>query len=220
MEQIKRGNRFIDLTNKRFGKLIALNPIKISNKYSWECICDCGNKKTILSSNLIRGISNTCGCGKVKIGEKTRKHGMTKTRIFKIWAGIRKRCTNPKCFSYPLYGGRGISVSKDWDEFINFYNDMKNGYSDNLSLDRINPNGNYEKSNCRWATSKQQNRNRRNNKMIECDGQIKPLAEWSEISNINSSLILARINNGWDSKKAIYTFPKNSLKSISKYLVF
>jgi hypothetical protein len=218
----KKGNRFKDLTNIRFGKLLAIKPIKKhdNSKYYWECICDCGNTKIIMSSNLLRGISTTCGCGKIKIGEKTRKHGMAKTRIFKIWAGIRKRCTNSKCKTYPLYGGRGISISPRWDEFINFYNDMKDGYSDNLSLDRINPNGNYEPGNCRWATQKTQNRNRRNNNYISLNNEIKTLSEWAEISGVNSSAIRYRINNGWDTQKAIFTSTEKEMKSISKYLVF
>lgn len=222
MELNKKGNRFSDLSNKRFGKLTALTPIKINNKYSWNCICDCGNEKIIMGSNLSRGISKSCGCHKKNVIKNlNKKHGMAKTRIFKIWVGIRKRCTNNKCKAYPLYGGRGIKICKQWDEFINFYNDMKYGYSDELSLDRINPNGDYEPSNCRWATMKQQNRNRRNNNIIECNGEFKTLAEWSEISNIDSRLISIRIKNGWDSKRAIYNIPnKNNLKSISKYLVF
>ena len=216
----KFGNRFKDLTNQRFGKLTAVSPIKINGKYSWKCICECGKEKVIMSGNLVRGISKSCGCKKLNIGERTKKHGMAKTRMFKIWTGVRKRCTNPNTKTYRLYGGRGISMSSEWNDFINFYNDMKDTYSDDLSLDRIDPNGNYEVSNCRWATSKQQNRNRRNNRIIECNSVSKTLAEWAETSGVSSTLILSRINNGWDSYKAIYTMPKNSIKSISKYLVF
>lgn len=223
--EAKKGNRFKDLTNLRFGKLIAVKCVKKPNqaKYYWECICDCGNTKIISSSNLIKGNSSTCGCGKVKIGDATRKHGMTNTRMFKIWTGIRKRCTNPKCKSYPIYGGRGISISYKWDKFIDFYNDMKHGYADNLSLDRINPNGNYEPENCRWATPKIQNRNRRNNHLISLNNQNKTLAEWSEVSGIHYSLISYRIKNGWDAEKAIFTpslQQKKSIQSISKYLAF
>jgi hypothetical protein len=223
--EIKKGNRFRDLTNIRFGKLIAIKPIKKSydTKYYWECICDCGKTKVIMSSNLVRGISTTCGCGKIKIGEITTKHGMTKTRIFKIWAGVRKRCTNPRCKSYNHYGGRGIKISDKWNNFMDFYNDMKEGYADNLSLDRINPNGNYEPGNCRWATQKTQSRNRRNNHIIEYKSESKTLAEWSEISKVPSNAIKYRIQNGWDIGKAIFTQTiqqDKSINSISKYLIF
>ena len=222
-QKIKKGNRFADLTNKRFGNLIAIKYFKKPNekKYTWQCVCDCGNTKNIISSNLIRGNSTTCGCGKIKLGEITTKHGMAKTRIFKIWVGVRKRCTNSNCKSYNLYGGRGITISSKWDNFIDYYNDMKEGYSDDLSLDRIDPNGNYEPGNCRWATMKTQNRNKRNNHFVNYDNNNKTLAEWSEISGVDSNVINYRIKNGWDLKNAIYTSTKSaSLKSISKYLVF
>jgi len=221
----KKGNRFKDLRNQRFGKLLALEPIKKSYdaNYYWLCICDCGKEKTILSSNLVRGISTTCGCGKIKLGEVTTKHGMTKTRIFKIWAGIRKRCNNSKCESYKHYGGRGIVISEKWDNFIDFYNDMKEGYADDLSLDRIDPNGNYEPGNCRWATSKTQNRNRRNNNVITFNNESKTLSEWAELSGNNYTVINYRIRKGWDVEKAIFSpniRQNKSIQSISKYLVF
>lgn len=221
----KRGNRFKDLTNIRFGKLVAIKPIKkpCDRKMYWECICDCGKNVIVLSSNLTRNNSKSCGCSRECIGERTTKHGMTETRMFKIWTGVRKRCTNPKCKSYHNYGGRGITISPKWDNFINFYNDMKEGYADDLSLDRIDHNGNYEPGNCRWATQKTQNRNRRNNHIVNCENESKTLAEWSEISGVNYTVIAYRIKNGWDTKKAIYTptiQQGKSLKSISKYLVF
>jgi hypothetical protein len=221
----KKGNRFRDLTNMRFGKLLAIEPIKKSydRKYYWKCICDCGKNSLALSGNLIKGNSTSCGCARGNIGDLTRKHGMTKTRIFKIWTGVRKRCTNPKCKSYKNYGGRGIIISPKWDNFIDFYNDMKEGYADNLSLDRIDHNGNYEPGNCRWATSKTQNRNRRNNYIITHNNKSKTVAEWAEISGIHYSVITYRIKNGWDIEKAIFTPSiqyNKSIQSISKYLVF
>lgn len=221
----KKGNRFKDLTNIRFGKLLAISPVRkpYNKKYYWECICDCGKKTIVLSSNLTRQNSTSCGCARGNIGELTTKHGMTKTRMFKIWTGVRKRCTNPRCKSYKNYGGRGIILSPKWNNFIHFYNDMKEGYADDLSLDRIDHNGNYEPGNCRWATQKTQNRNRRNNHIVVCENQHKTLAEWSELSGVNYTVIAYRIKNGWDIKKAIYTptiQQAKSLKSISKYLIF
>jgi len=223
--EAKKGNRFRDLTNMRFGKLLALEPVKkpYNTKYYWLCECDCGNKKIIMSSNLIKGISTTCGCGKIEIGKITTKHGMTNTRIFKIWVGVRKRCTNPKCESYKHYGGRGIKISDKWNNFIDFYNDMKEGYADDLSLDRIDTNGNYEPGNCRWVTQKMQNRNRRNNYIITYNNENKTLSEWSEISKVPYHAIKYRIKNGWDIGKAIFTPSiqnNKKIQSISKYLVF
>lgn len=220
------GTRFIDLTGIRFGKLVATS-IYGQNKakqYLWNCKCDCGNNSVAIGSNLIRGNTKACGCVKLtEIGDRTRKHGMVKSRIFKIWAGMRKRCMNPNCFAYKDYGGRGITICKRWDKFDLFYEDMGKTYSDNLSLDRINPNGNYEPTNCRWATMKQQNNNRRNNRIVKCDGIEKTLAQWSEISGIHPTTISNRIKVGWDIVDAIYkpTIKKNfELSDISKYLVF
>lgn len=216
-----KGHRFLDLTNQVFGRLTAIEPIKKwgCSKYFWVCACDCGRKCEVLGSNLVRGNSKSCGCSNT-IGERSFQHGMAKTRIFKIWAGVRKRCNNPNNKSYERYGGRGIKISKDWDFFPNFYRDMKDGYSDELSLDRIDPDGNYEKSNCRWSTPKVQARNKSGIRKIEVNGELKTAAEWSEISGTHSSTILHRINNGWDAKLAVYGHPVKNIKEISQYLVF
>lgn len=220
------GTRFIDLSGKKFGKLTAID-IAGQNKarqYLWNCKCECGGFSVVIGSNLIRNNTKACGCVRlVDLADRTRKHGMGKSRIFKIWAGMRKRCLNPNCIAYNDYGGRGIKICKDWDSFETFYNDMNIGYSDSLSLDRINTNGDYSPQNCRWSTMKQQNNNRRNNRVVVCDGISKTLAQWAEVSGIKQNTISNRIKVGWDIKDAIYKQPANkafNLSEISKYLVF
>lgn len=226
MSQAKRPNRIKDLTNKRFGKLVVLNFNSISkSKHSiWECKCDCGNKCLSYSTNLIRGVASSCGCIKKSVlGKNTTKHGLSKTRIFKIWAGVRKRCLNEKCQSYHNYGGRGIKICERWNDFYNFYNDMINGYSDELTLDRIDPNGDYTPSNCRWVNHQAQANNRRNNVFICFNGETKTIAQWSNITGVRRNAISYRIKHGWDLKDALFNTTNNNLKTIndiSKYLVF
>ena len=221
----RNGSRFVDLTGRKFGKLTAIRPFcqNRAKQYLWECKCECGGTSVVVGSNLIRGNTKACGCVRItEIADRTRKHGMSKERIFSIWVGMRKRCNNKKSAAYKDYGGRGISISEEWGVFENFYNDMKDGYSHNLSLDRIDPNGNYCKENCRWATAKTQNNNRRSNVYLEINGQKKTLSEWSDISGVRPSLIQYRVNRGWDLNDAINK-PSSaycSIKSISKYLVF
>ena len=219
----RKGSRYTDLTGTTFGKLVVVGFHEKGKHghYKWLCKCECGNESVSFASNLLRGIATSCGCyGRNIIGGNTRTHGMSKTRMFKIWVGIRKRCTNPNMTSYKDYGGRGIKVCERWDEYINFYNDMKDGYSDSLTLERDNPNGDYEKSNCRWATSKEQGRNKRNTRSIDLEGRSLTAAAWAEISGTESSTIIWRIKKGWDVRRAIYGDPVTDLSEISKYLVF
>jgi len=222
MESV-RGNRFLDITNIRFGKLIAIKEVgkNKSNQYMWECLCDCGKKSIVSSSNLVRNNTKSCGCfGDSYLANKTRTHGMSSTRMFKIWVGIRKRCTNKKCIAFKDYGGRGIKVCERWQDFNNFYLDMKNSYSDKLTLDRIDTNGDYEPSNCRWATNKMQSNNRRNNVFINLNGVVKTVSEWADLSGVSSKRISHRVKNGWDAYDAIYKKSITSnMASISKYLI-
>jgi hypothetical protein len=125
-----------------------------------------------------------------------QKHGMKHTRIYEIWCGIKKRCYNKKCKSYPNYGGRGISVCDEWkNSFLIFYEwSIKNGYKDFLQIDRIDTNGNYCPQNCRWSTPLEQQRNKTNNVCVEHNGEIKTISEWSKELNFNNKLAYERYN--------------------------
>lgn len=149
-----------DLTGEVYGRLTAIQrvpkPDKSKRTAWWLCKCTCG-KETIVSANrLTMGVTKSCGCLSAigKEGNANRKtHGGSKTRLYKEWIGMRGRCNNPKYIPYSRYGGKGIRVAKEWDEsFISFRDwSYANGYSDNLSIDRINPNGDYTPQNCRWV---------------------------------------------------------------------
>lgn len=155
--------RFIDLTGKRFGKLVVLERVKRSRKTEWRCKCDCGNETIVQAANLKNGHIRSCGC---MISESNTKHGKWNTRIYRIYHSMKQRCNNPNSAHYEYYGGRGIKVCSEWqDDFQTFYDwAMSHGYSDDLSIDRIDVNGNYEPSNCRWATKTTQSFNRKKGK--------------------------------------------------------
>jgi hypothetical protein len=164
--------KFVDLTGQRFGQVTVvertLNHICPSGqrKTMWRCLCDCGNEIIATSANLKNGHHVSCGClvaGRMSsIGKKRKTHGKSNTRLYHIWVGMKSRCLNPHNIKYNIYGGRGIKVCSDWlnsfEEFCDWA--MANGYADNLTIDRIDGNGNYEPSNCRWSTLSEQNKNR------------------------------------------------------------
>jgi len=132
------------------------------------------------------------------------KHGKRNTRIYNIWRSMRQRCSNPNTNRYSCYGGRGIKVCEEWENFSNFYEwAMRNGYEDDLTIDRIDVNGNYEPSNCKWATQKEQQRNRRNTLHITAMGITLTVAEWGEKLNTCSANIRAHYKRG-NIEKYIY----------------
>lgn len=159
-----------DLVGERFGRLIVVSRAPNNNKGNtmWNCQCDCGGVITIVGYSLKSGRTQSCGCIHSEVVKKTNKatkttHGEKNSRLYHIWRGMKQRCNNPNNKDYPKYGGRGIRICKDWkDDFCTFRNwAVNNGYAPDLTIDRINNDGNYEPSNCRWATSTQQNSNRR-----------------------------------------------------------
>lgn len=158
-----------DISGTKFGKLTVLSFYgrKKSLKY-WNCVCECGSVKEYLQTSLSAGTSKSCGCTRMKKMKEASlivltKHGKTSngnSKIYRTWANMVTRCTNPKASNWKYYGGRGIKVCDKWRTFINFYNDMGD-CPDGLTLDRIDVNGDYKKSNCRWADWETQCKNKR-----------------------------------------------------------
>ena len=153
----------MDLTGKKFGRLKVLAR---ADRGGWLCLCDCGNQKIVNTHNLTNGLIKSCGCYNKErlLGTHiNQKHGMSRTRIYITWRNMRVRCTNPKDKRYASYGGRGITVCEEWNTFEPFRDwAIANGYRDDLTIDRIDTNGNYEPSNCRFITRAENNKNRRN----------------------------------------------------------
>jgi hypothetical protein len=152
----------IPMLGKRFGKLtvIAEGP-RLNRKYTWICQCDCGTvTRPIYGYDLRNGKVKACGCLR---GYNRTTHGLCHTRLHSIWTGMKSRCCRPTAGSYDTYGGRGVTVCEEWKtDFKAFYDwAVANGYQDGLTLDRIDPDGNYEPQNCRWATWKEQAANKR-----------------------------------------------------------
>lgn len=202
--------KLVEMVGKKYNRLTVSQKYSTDNRGEvlWKCICDCGNEIVALGGNIRSGGTKSCGClNNERIGDLRRSHNMAKSRIFRIWTGIRKRCNNCKDKSYKHYGGRGINICKRWNIFLNFYNDMKDGYKDNLTIERINVNGNYEPINCIWATAKQQARNKRNNVLITFNGKSLTKSEWSDISGTGRDTIAWRIKKGWNTGEAIFKKP-------------
>lgn len=185
----------MNLLGQKFGKLTVIEFAGI-NKHKqsqWKCICDCGNEVVVTGLHLKNGHTVSC-----RMHAKFIKHGKRNTRVYRIWLNMKNRCFNPNYTHCKDYGGRGITVCDEWkDDFQVFYDwAMANGYADNLSIDRINPDGNYEPSNCRWITQREQAGNKRCTPSVELDGEIHNLKEWSEITGINYSTIYSRYISG------------------------
>ena len=208
-----------DITGQRFGNLVAIElaePLiaESGNKYRrWKCKCDCGKTAIVLQSNLVHGRQKSCGCNHFE-GVKT--HGLSQTRLYKIWQGMKTRCQNVNSPAYQDYGAKGINVCDEWSTFEPFKDwAINNGYTDELTIDRLDYNGNYEPSNCRWATLKEQMNNKSDNIVIECDGESHTLMEWHERTGIAYGTLKNRYKKGWDAERIIHT-PVDKTKSHRK----
>lgn len=202
---------FRDLTGQRFGRLVAQYCVVRSSRKGcrqsiWRCQCDCGNSKDVRGVHLVRGLSQSCGCLQKEIASNANTvHGLSHTRLYNIYTLMVERCNNPLDVNYQNYGGRGIKVCKDWlnDRASFFEWAIKNGYSDQLTIDRKDNNAGYCPDNCRWATRKEQNRNKRNNILLTVNGKTQVLSDWARETGIDRKTLSHRVESGWNIADAV-----------------
>lgn len=214
----------IDLTGMKFGRLTveSFAFAKKGNNY-WNCVCDCGEIKQVPTGSLTRGHTTSCGCFKKEQANKSNKkrmttHGERYTRLYSIWADIKKRCLNPNSINYSNYGGRGITICDEWiNDYTSFSTWAKdNGYSEDLEIDRIDVNGNYEPSNCRWVTRKVNSNNKRKNRKITINGATKTLSEWVDCYSLDYKVVQSRLNRyKWSIEEALELKPRE--RDLQKY---
>ncbi|MFB6873719.1 hypothetical protein [Streptomyces sp. NPDC056323] len=200
----------INLTGQRFGRLVVIAEAgRQDRKVTWLCRCDCGTESTVRGANLRSGHTTSCGCWKrERIVEASRTHGQSSSRLYKIWRGMVRRTSDPNNPDYARYGGRGISVCEDWRKsFEAFARDMGKR-PEGMTLDRIDNDGNYEPSNCRWSTATEQARNKRSNRLLTYAGQTLPISVWAEHTGIRGHTISSRIRCGWSVERALTVPPQ------------
>lgn len=193
------------MENARFGRLVVTS----TDGAMWSVRCDCGTEKSVRRKEVLRSARGlrSCGClqreAVARTGrERNRTHGMKGTPTYRSWTALRNRCMNPRNPAFPNYGGRGIFVAERWSEFENFLADMGER-PEGSTIDRIDNSRGYEPGNCRWASVKEQSRNRRSNNVIEHEGRAMTLVEWSAATGLSRSLIAYRLRAGWPVQEAL-----------------
>ena len=185
-----------DLTGKKFGYLRVIKRVDVAGRPKWLCRCQCGKETVVGGGNLRGGITKSCGCyRRVITGNRARTHGKSHTPTYLAWNRMHRRCKDPRVIDYEHYGGRGIVVCERWHKFENFLEDMGER-PDGLTLERVNNDGNYEISNCRWATRMEQANNTRRNHIVDTPhGQIT-VAQIARMIGVTGSCIRRRIKRG------------------------
>lgn len=202
---------FKDITGERYGRLTVLSREgkNGSGSITWRCKCDCGKEVVISGKALRRGEAKSCGCTRnekiAAVGKKNATHGERHTKLYSQWSSMKARCSNPAHNRYELYGGRGIAVCAEWANNFEAFRDwaIANGYRDGLTIDRKDTDGPYSPENCRWATQKEQQNNRRNNRRITYGGKSQTLQQWAEERGIKRQTIQTRLSRGWPVSRAL-----------------
>lgn len=205
---------------QKYGRLVALRCVGKDpyNQKKWQFLCDCGQETVATATNVRHGRTRSCGClyketraykGSPRDGARTT-HNLSGAPEYHVWVSIKQRCLNSKEPGFRFYGGRGIKVCERWMRFEHFYADMGPRPSPELSIDRINNDGDYEPGNCRWATSKQQKRNQRRNRIVTHDGRQMTIAEACELTGMTHALVSERLKRGWSTERALSAPPRKA----------
>lgn len=211
--------KYEEMIGKKFGHLTVIGVSSRTDKYGHkylDCKCDCGNFKTIVMHHIISGASQSCGCGVSKSTiKRNTTHGGTGTRLYTIWLSMRKRCTNSKEKDYQYYGAKGIKISSEWSTFDTFRDwSLSHGYDDSLTIDRIDVNGDYCPSNCRWITFAEQCRNRTNNRQVTINGEAKLITDWIKESPVSMTTVYDRMRKGWPVEDALFITDRRKIRRI------
>jgi hypothetical protein len=196
-----------------FGRLTVVGlAANHGGKRAWSCLCSCGSRKDVAIGDLLSGGTRSCGCLRAERARAGRtKHGLSSTPEYAVWQSMKDRCQNERAAAWVNYGGRGVKVCPRWSEsFEAFLADMGPRPSPRSQLDRRDNSGDYEPSNCRWATRTVNNRNTRSNRIVTVNGVSRCVAEWSEISGLRPQAIIKRLNAGWGAEAAVFQPPKVS----------
>lgn len=203
----KKPKSFEDLTGKVFERLTVIENLGLdeTKKFTmWKCRCECGNEIITRKHALKNGRTKSCGCHRVETQyQKLFKHGMFDTAIYRSWQAMKRRCQSPTDVNYVNYGGRGIKVFEEWNDFEAFYRDMGDTHKEGLTLDRIDVNGDYTPENCRWATMMEQGNNKRNTIFITVFGETLPISEVARKYNMNRNTLYQRIRRGMTPEAAV-----------------
>ncbi len=200
-------SKLVDLTGRRFNSLVVLRRAEnaLNGVARWECLCDCGNVTIVRGKNLKSGAVKSCGCRR-KTNPSSQTHNMSKTRLYHEWASIKNRCYNKNLKTYKDYGGRGIEVCDEWKHSFEAFRDwaFENGYSDDLTIERINFDMNYCPENCKWIPFNEQQKNRRICYSIEYMGKTQNLTDWCRELNLPFGVVHNRVKKlGWSFERAI-----------------
>jgi hypothetical protein len=208
--------RPLELTGQVFGKLLACSRSHkdATGAWVWLCRCECARYVHVRGATLKAGRTSACpSCAAI---ERNTTHGATGTDLYSRWRAMINRCENRNHHAWPHYGGRGITVCKEWHQFEAFARDMGTGFSPLLELDRIDVDGNYEPDNCRWLTHAQQQRNKRTNHLVTFYNRAMTVTEWAELLGINRNTLAYRLLRGWTTERALtYRVPATVLLELA-----
>lgn len=196
-----------NISGNRYGMLTAVEFVGLDRhrKARWKCRCDCGSETVVEMSSLKSGNTQSCGClHRKRCAERLSTHGRSKSPEYLSWIAMKARCGNPHHKDWKHYGGRGITVCIRWAEsFEQFLADMGTQPAGKNTIERIDTNGNYCKENCRWASQKEQTRNKRNNRVLTHQGVTKTLAEWAEEIGVCQKRLSRRLRLGWSAQEVL-----------------
>ena len=182
---------------QKYGRLTVTGFVHKGKKWYWECTCECGNS-IITQAYLVRnGHTSSCGClQRERASEASLVHGQSNSRLYRIYNGMKNRCYNQKQQNYENYGGRGITICEEWIKSFTSFEEwaLSHGYADDLSIDRIDNNGDYSPENCRWVTRTEQNENTRRNHLVTIGSRTQPLSAWVRERGLNYHTVSFRIH--------------------------